>query len=30
MSTPLGKMKTYLKKIIEETNIEFNPQRIIG
>jgi hypothetical protein len=23
-------MKTYLKKIIEETNIEFNPQRIIG
>jgi hypothetical protein len=29
-STWLYKMKTYLKKIMEETGIEIDPQRIIG
>jgi len=29
-STRLYKMKTYLKKIMEETSIEIDPQRIIG
>jgi len=30
MSTPFGKMKTYLRKITKETNIEIDPQRIIS
>jgi len=30
MSTPLGKMKTYLRKITKEIGIEIDPQRVIG
>jgi hypothetical protein len=30
MSTSLGKMKTYMRKITKETGIEIDPQRIIG
>jgi hypothetical protein len=30
MSTPLAKVNAYLKKIVEETNIEIDTQRIIG
>jgi hypothetical protein len=30
MFTPLAKVNAYLKKITEETNIEIDPQRIIG
>jgi hypothetical protein len=30
MLVSFGKMKTYLRKIIEKTGIEIDPQRIIG
>jgi len=30
MLTPLGKMKTYLRKITKKIGIEINPQRVIG
>jgi len=30
MFTPLAKVNAYLKKITEETNIEIDPQSIIG
>jgi hypothetical protein len=30
MSTPLAKVNAYLRKVIEEMNIEIDTQRIIG
>jgi len=30
MLVSFGKMKTYMRKIIEEMGIEIDPQRIIG